>query len=308
VSRDLRIWYHSGLAVGRSPLAVTRSGTTFEGVAVAASKAVYRRVQCRAVSRSGERCKRWCSPGHLTCVIHGGGSPQARRSARVREALAEVLAADPRRPMREIMADAVHVADLVMRDKIAELRDAESITPAAAAALTDAALRASALAKAAMDAGIDVEAEAPAEVGELVVSALSRVGSALLAAWHGPASDYRALESWVLRAVPCALRGGELPEAPRPWVPRRPVWPDRQIESPAVVRAAEAPLVSEALGGFEAARVPGAGGVAVVPGRRDAEPAGSVRERERAYLRSVGRLPAFGGAPLTGRLRRQRDG
>lgn len=41
--------------------------------------------RCTATSKqSGERCKRRPHPGSNVCVIHGGGSPQAKRSARQR--------------------------------------------------------------------------------------------------------------------------------------------------------------------------------------------------------------------------------
>jgi hypothetical protein len=104
--------------------------------------------------------------GHVVCYAHGGRSPQAIRSAKVRAAVAEVLAADPRRSPREVLGDALHIADLVLRDRIAELRDMSEITAEAAADLTDAATRAAALARAAMDAGVDVEAEVPGEVDD----------------------------------------------------------------------------------------------------------------------------------------------
>jgi hypothetical protein len=71
--------------------------------------------------------------------------------------------------------DALHITDLVLRDRIADLWDAESITPEAAADLTDAATRAAALARACIDAVIDAEAEAPEEYAELLVRVLNQV-------------------------------------------------------------------------------------------------------------------------------------
>jgi hypothetical protein len=171
--------------------------------------------------------------------------------------VAEILAADPRRSPREVMGDALHVSDLVMQDKIAALRDAESITPGAAVELTDAATRAAALARAAADMGVEVETgeRALEEHGELVASALRSVARRLLESWSAlPGSDYAVLEIWLVSAVPAALRGFELPAAPKPWTPRRPVWPDRQLESSATVAARHAVEVSEVLEGSERAR------------------------------------------------------
>jgi hypothetical protein len=81
-----------------------------------------RRVRCRATSkRTGERCGQWCAPGHVVCYAHGGRSPQAVRSAKVRAAVAEIMATDPRRTPREVLGDALHITDLVLRDWIADL-------------------------------------------------------------------------------------------------------------------------------------------------------------------------------------------
>jgi hypothetical protein len=175
-----------------------------------------RRVRCRATSkRTGERCGQWCAPGHVVCYAHGGRSPQAVRSAKVRAAVAEIMATDPRRTPREVLGDALHITDLVLRDWIADLWDAESITLEAAADLTDAATRAAALARTCIDAGIDAEAEAPEEYAELLVRVLNQVGASLLSAWTSPAVDWIKLEAWLRSGVPCALRNEPLPEAPR---------------------------------------------------------------------------------------------
>jgi hypothetical protein len=278
---------------------------------VPSATAVLRRVRCRATSkRTGERCGQWCAPGHLVCYAHGGRSPQAIRSARVRAAVAEVLAADPRRSPREVLADALHIADLVMTDEVSKLRDAEVITPELAAALTDAATRAAALARAALDAGVDVDGEVPLEYGDLVVRVLNRVGSALLSAWAAPAGDWIELEAWLRSAVPAALRGQEIPDCPRPWTPPRPVWPHRQIESVATVRARQAAEVERALDGVRGSEsgwadpvVPKAEPGRSSPQRNGTSPsrAGSVitvHERERAWLRSIGKLGSLRLPPV----------
>ena len=61
-------------------------------------------VKCHAISKqSGERCRRWATPGHKVCSSHGSKSPQAIRSAQERlrqlldpalDALAVALAGD----------------------------------------------------------------------------------------------------------------------------------------------------------------------------------------------------------------------
>jgi hypothetical protein len=49
--------------------------------------------RCRATSkRSGERCKRYASPGGRVCVIHGGATPAVRAAAQRRLAEREAAA------------------------------------------------------------------------------------------------------------------------------------------------------------------------------------------------------------------------
>lgn len=40
--------------------------------------------RCKARNRQGDRCKRAAAPGQMVCKLHGGGSPQAKRSAELR--------------------------------------------------------------------------------------------------------------------------------------------------------------------------------------------------------------------------------
>ena len=275
------------------------------------ARAELTRVRCRATSkRTGERCGAWCAPGHVVCRWHGGARNASIRSARVREAVAEILAADPRRSPREVMGDALHVSDLVMQDKIAALRDAESITPETAVELTDAATRAAALARAAADMGVVVDLEADPAHGELVVAALSRVARRLLGSWSAmPGSDYAELESWLVSAVPAALRGLEVGVPPRLWSRPRPVMPSRQLESSAVVRYREARDLEEALegvGGSETDRDGSRGGVHTGPGR--SSPQGRVRLVSGGVPGAPPGAPvgvrdvyAARGGPLTGR-------
>lgn len=224
-----------------------------KGAEMPQALATLRRLQCRALSkRSGQRCKRWCAPGHLTCKLHGGGSPQAARSAQVRATVAEVMAANPRRSVREIVADSLHIADLVMTDEIAKL--GEGMTPELAESVMQAAGRASALARAAADMGIDVDSgEALAEQhGARIAEALRVVVAELVSAAGGTGTDHLAAREWVGRAVPAALRGQEVPGAPRPWRMTHLL----AIESGDRFRRREAEAVSAALSGPRTAAGP----------------------------------------------------
>jgi len=203
---------------------------------MAASKAVLRRVQCRATSKAtGRRCRRWCSPGALTCRVHGAASPQAARSAERRELVAELVQAGPgsvpadgRRTIAAIVADAVHLGDLQLQDATAA-RTAEQAE--VAVKLVHATVRL------ASDLGVaigpDVGERAAEETGARVAEALRTVGAAMLHSLRSPSSDYRELESWLLKAVPAAIRGQVLPACPKPWVMSS--WP--ALESASSVRA-----------------------------------------------------------------------
>jgi len=270
------------------------------------ARAALRRVQCRAVSkRSGQRCKRFCAPGHLTCKLHGGGSPQAQRSAQVRATVAEVMAANPRRSVREIVADSLHVADLVLGDEIAKL--GEGMTPALAESVMQAAGRASALARAAADMGIDVDSgEALAEAqGTRIAEALQAVAAELVTAAGGTGVDHMAVREWIRRAVPAALRGEPVPECPRPW--RMTHFP--ALESGDRFRRREAAEVAAALSGSEPSgrrsgptgRDGRGNGSAGDSGLARAGSGESPQARDARRLREAGLLPSFGGGSLVGR-------
>jgi hypothetical protein len=73
-------------------------------------------MRCSAVAKStGETCRRWSLVGSTVCVKHGAAAGQVRRSARVRLTVQELSSIDPR-PIKVVLADAVHLADITMQD------------------------------------------------------------------------------------------------------------------------------------------------------------------------------------------------
>ncbi len=73
-------------------------------------------LRCTKTSkRSGERCKRWSTPGSTCCPMHSGAAGQVVRAAQIRLTIAELSTLDAR-PIREILADAVRLGDVAMRD------------------------------------------------------------------------------------------------------------------------------------------------------------------------------------------------
>jgi len=183
------------------------------------SQAQLRRVRCRAASkRSGERCRRFCAPGFVVCKWHGGGSPQAQRSAERRELVAELVSAGPgsvpagpRRTSAQIVADAVALADLQLQDATAA-RTAEQAETAIR--LVHGAVRL------AHDLGVEVGPSAgeraAEEVGALVAGVVGKLGRAMLTSLRSPSSDYLELEAWLVSQVPALLRSPDADPVPCP--------------------------------------------------------------------------------------------
>jgi hypothetical protein len=111
--------------------------------------------QCQAMSRqSGQRCRRLANRGATVCQKHGGSAPQVKAAAAKRIALAEALAKEPRRHPWEVLEEALHVSDVLMKEARIAVED-EQITPALVDKLVSALERAHRLAKVNLDAGID---------------------------------------------------------------------------------------------------------------------------------------------------------
>jgi hypothetical protein len=220
-----------------------------------ASRAALRRVQCSAKSRRrGERCRRWCPPGSVVCASHGAKSPQAKRSAETRAIMAEVAAAGPRRTVAEIVADSLHLCDVVMRDAAAEAGEGP-LSAETVDLLTVSAGRAASMAKLAHELGVQTgQVALDEQTGELIAEVLRVCATELVNAAGGHGQDQLAVREWILRAVPAALRGERVPVCPRPW---RSTDLLPALESGEVFRQRESERVSAAVSVREASRVSG---------------------------------------------------
>lgn len=114
------------------------------------------KAQCAAVvHRTGKRCVRAAMVGATVCYIHGGNAPQVRAAAEKRVTLAEAMVSGPKRQPYEVLEDALHAADLLMREAVFELGQSGTVTVALMDKFVQAFERAHRLAKVNMDAGID---------------------------------------------------------------------------------------------------------------------------------------------------------
>jgi hypothetical protein len=107
-------------------------------------------MHCTAHAHGGRPCKNWARPGSTVCRMHNGMNPIVERKADERMTLAQLLRGDPRHPW-EVLLDAVHVADALMRDARARLRDGDELAPDDLTRLVEATTRAAALAKVSID-------------------------------------------------------------------------------------------------------------------------------------------------------------
>lgn len=126
--------------------------------------------QCEATIHStGRRCLKPATVGALVCHTHGAAAPQVRAAAEKRVTLAEAMVSGPKRQPYEVLEDALHAADLLMREVIFELSDSGTAGPALIEKFTQAFERAHRLAKVNMDAGIDQRriALAEAQAGQM---------------------------------------------------------------------------------------------------------------------------------------------
>jgi hypothetical protein len=180
--------------------------------------------------------------------MHGGSAGQVARAADFRLAIGELAATDPR-PMRQILADAVRLGDVAMRDYEQALlhgeTDAETI-----ARLLEAARYSAGLVKLALDSGLPLDdpdggqvvpvAAAIEQAGVAVRGAVMGMASALVSAlWPLKTPADVAYQDALLRWVQDAMRAqfaGEslpdLPESPAPFVDAREAQPGRATQEP----------------------------------------------------------------------------
>jgi hypothetical protein len=176
--------------------------------------------KCTAkAKRTGRPCLNWCKPGSLVCWQHGGAAPQVQRKANERMILRQLMQGEPR-PLVEVILDNVHTADVITRDMKLRLLEGEAVTPQDLDRLLDLTRLSQALAKTALDAGVEIQLvnQARASVGELG-TILSEV---LLAVLHGlplsPAWREYSLAVADHQLLTIAQRSGtrvlDVPEAP----------------------------------------------------------------------------------------------
>lgn len=107
--------------------------------------------------------------------MHDAGAPQVRAAAAQRVLLAEALASSPRRHPGEVLLDCLHTADVLGQDALAEGAGGCG-DGGAVERLVGATARAAALAKTALDAGLqEREVRLREEEGALIVAMLQRV-------------------------------------------------------------------------------------------------------------------------------------
>ena len=148
-------------------------------------------MQCNAkAKRSGQRCRRWALVGLTVCDLHTGEDPRKQAAADRRDVVAQLLQhedPDRPRPLGEVMLEAVHNADVLMRSldevRLRVLRR-EEVTGEELDRLVRMSQVAHALAETTVRAGVQVELVRQAHlrtelVGAAVVRVLGRVLDAL---------------------------------------------------------------------------------------------------------------------------------
>jgi hypothetical protein len=160
----------------------------------------------RRAKRTGQPCRIRVRGGG-PCRVHGeNGRTRAKRMARI--ALAEQLAASPRRSPGDVLLEALHLADVLGKRALSEV-EAGAVTPRRLREVVDASARAGALARTVLSA----EAEAVrAKSGNDLVA--RQLGDALdgFMAELGLAGDPKA---------EAALDGAVRAVASREWMPLR---------------------------------------------------------------------------------------
>jgi len=213
------------------------------------------KVRCGAHSkRTQERCRKWAVPGTTVCHKHGGNAEQVVRKAMERQTLATLMQQDARHPW-EVVLDATHVADSLMREAKLALDSGQPLTPDQLARLVESTKLAHHMARTAIDSrahehlATQVERQEAFE-GKIVGDALGHVVQALAAGLGLDQHRRRQLTTWAIKAAQAVLdvideknAEPDLPPWPlhdvtfvvyeRPEHPERPALPAAQMSSTA---------------------------------------------------------------------------
>jgi DNA-binding phage protein len=112
--------------------------------------------KCGATAKqTGNQCRRWAIAGGKVCPIHGGKAPAVQIAATKRLALAAALASEPPRHPWEVLEEALHAIDYLMRQALIKLDQPNTMTASDYTELVAAVQRAHGMAKVNLDAGID---------------------------------------------------------------------------------------------------------------------------------------------------------
>jgi hypothetical protein len=152
--------------------------------------------RCGAVThtRGGRPCRRFVQVGSLRCSLHSGAAPQALKKGDDRATIAQLMQhehPDRPRPLGEVMLEAVHNADVLMRSlddvRLRVLRR-EEVTGEELDRLVRMSQVAHALAETTVRAGVQVELVRQARLStDMNAAAVVRVlGRALDALTSGP--------------------------------------------------------------------------------------------------------------------------
>lgn len=133
-------------------------------------------VRCSGFSRStGKPCRNLAIRGGTVCRSHGAQFPAVRDQADVRGTLASALSLGDRRHPWEILFDALHAADTLMRDARLRLAQDESVTPEEISRFVDSFERAARLAKITLDSRAQEYAAYHARIdGEEIAGVIQR--------------------------------------------------------------------------------------------------------------------------------------
>src|SRR5262245_8882111 len=166
--------------------------------------------------------------GATVCLKHGGGARQVRQKAAERVTLAQALAQGDRRPPFEVISDALHAADVIMRDVRARVENDESANAELLTKFVEALERAARMAKLTIDGKfVEMQAWVTRHEGEEIAGVFQRA----LARVELSEVDNAALRT----AFADEMR--KMAESDRMTPAALPAAPARQMDAPIVVEA-----------------------------------------------------------------------